>query len=270
MRNLIIFIKRNQFFLLFLILEGISLFFVVHSYSYQRSVSFNAVNDFTGNILKTSGNISDYFVLSKINQQLLKENSKLHNQLSEKFGINDTLSNKQDSNYIYIPAMVIRNTTNRHNNFILLNKGLKQGISKEMGVISDNGVAGIVIGVSENYSLVMSLLNSNAKISGRIKKNNQLVNVIWDENSPALGKVVDIPAHINLQPGDTVITSGNSFLFPAGMNIGTIVSYNKSENRGLNHAILKFSTDFNSLYFVYIIKNKMKKEEEKLLEENEK
>lgn len=271
MRNLLLFLIKHQFIVLFLILEIAAIFLLSYSFSYQRSLTFNAANDLTGNVLKTSTSISDYFLLSEENRQLLAENARLRDRMPHKpkTSVSDTSDFVADSLYDYIPAHVIRNTVNRHDNYILLNKGKTEGIEKEMGVLSPQGVAGIVIGVSRHYSIAMSLLNEHAKISARIKKDNQLVNVIWDQENARVGSVVDIPSHLDLEPGDTVITSGNSFIFPEGINLGTIVSYHKSENRSLNRAVLKFSTDFNSLHYVYLVKNLRKKEQEKLMEEAE-
>lgn len=270
MRNLLLFLLKHQFFVLFLILEIAAFVLLSHSFSYQRSLTLNAASDLTGNVLKTSTNISDYFLLSDVNKQLMKENARLRNKIRIMDSTPDSALYVADSIYEYMPARVIRNTVNHHENFIVLNKGSKQGVEKEMGVLSPTGVAGIVIGVSKNYSIAMSLLNEHAKISGRIKKDNQLVNVIWDQDRAASGTVVDIPSHLELDPGDTVVTSGNSFIFPAGLNLGTIVTYYKSENRGLNRAVLKFATDFNSLHYVYLVKNLKKKEQEQLLEEAQK
>ncbi|MBN2637527.1 MAG: rod shape-determining protein MreC [Bacteroidales bacterium] len=269
MRNLLLFLVKHQFVVLFLILEITAFILLSHSFSYQRSLTFNAANDLTGNLLKTSANVSDYFKLSEENQQLLAENATLRDMLPDRQPLVDSNQYSPDSIYSYIPARVIRNTVNHHDNFILLNKGKAEGVTKETGVLSPQGVAGIIIGVSEHYSIAMSLLNQHAKISARIKKDNQLVNVIWDEDNFRDGTVVDIPSHLNLESGDTVVTSGNSFIFPGGINLGTIVSYQKSENRSLNRAVLRFSTDFNSLHYVYLVKNLRKHEQEKLLEEAE-
>ena len=268
MRNLIIFLWKHQFFFLFLILEIVAFSMLVNSYSYQRSLSFNAANDVTGGILNVSNNISSYFFLKEENERLLAENALLRDSLRSFVAVSDTAEVKQDSMYVYIPATVVRNTVNHYDNFMVLNVGKKQGIKKEMGVISDKGVAGIVIGVSENYCIALSLMNENAKISGRILKNNQLVNVVWDPKNHYFGKVTDIPAHFNLNPGDTIVTSGNSFIFPAGLVIGTIVSYHRSENEGLSTAILKYGTPFGQLHYVYLIKNKMKNEQLQLIKED--
>lgn len=267
MRNLIIFLWKHQFFVLFIILEVMAFSMLVNTYSYQRTLSFNAANDVTGDILDASNNVSNYFFLKAENKKLLEENARLRDKLKSSYLYLDTTRIHKDSLYVYIPATVVRNTVNRFDNFMVLNVGKNQGISKEMGVVSDQGIAGIVIGVSNNYCIALSLLNENAKISARIKKNNQLVNVIWNPDNHTVGEVVDIPAHFNLNEGDTIVTSGNSFIFPAGLVVGTVLSYHRSENEGLSTATLKYSTPFGQLHYVYLLKNLKKKEQLQLIKE---
>jgi rod shape-determining protein MreC len=165
----------------------------------------------------------------------------------------------------YIPAKVVSNSISKSNNFIMVNKGSKHGIEKEMGVVSTLGVAGIVIGVSKNYSTIMSMLHKNMRISARIKKSGQLVSVTWDNNNYLYGTVIDIPSHIKLAAGDTIVTSGNSLIFQEGIVVGTIVSHNQDSNKNLSKAVLKYITDFGTLNHVYVIKNIMKVEQDSLL-----
>ena len=266
MQSLLAFLRKHHFVVLFLLLESLSFIMLVNSFSYQRSVSFNAANDLTGGVFDMFTNLTDYLSLRKQNDRLQLENAQLRNRLQPFLLKKDTLQAYGDSLYRYFPARVIRNTIHESNNFMVLNKGSLNGIVKEMGVISASGVAGIVIGVSHHYSLVMSLMNENAKISARIKKNDQLVNVVWDGKNPVFGKMVDIPAHIQLEPGDTVVTSGNSFIFPEGLMIGTVKKYEQSVKQGLNTAQIKYATDFNRLHHVYLIKNLRKQDELNLLE----
>lgn len=265
MRSLFAFLYKYQFFVLFVVLEVVSLLMLVNSYSYHKSLTFNAANDLSGGILSVSGSVENYFKLSSTNEQLQDENAILHNQLSSSFLITDTNYIYRDTLYRYLSAQVVTNSVNRQNNFILINKGSLHGVQKEMGVISSMGLAGIVTGVSEHYAFVMSMLHQNSRISGRIKKNDQLVNVVWDGKNYRQGEVIDIPSHIHLQKGDTIITSGNSLIFPQGIIIGTIIDHELKEFEALGKATMKFSTDFNSLQLVYIIENLMKEEQETLV-----
>lgn len=136
----------------------------------------------------------------------------------------------------------------------MINKGRRQGIEKEMGLISSSGVAGIVVEVSNNYSTAISLLHKNTRVSARLKKSGQMVNVIWDGNDYRKGLIEDIPTHIIPEPGDSVITSGYSFVFPENILIG-VVGEKIITGGTLNKAELIFSTDFNNLSYVYGAKN---------------
>ncbi len=267
MRNLVAFFLKHQFFSLFLILEVVAFSMLTYSFSYQRMLRFHVVSDVSGTLFKDYHAITQFFHLKEKNRQLLEENGRLYNMLLGSMLSPDTCApDRRDSAYLYVPATVVRNTVNRINNFIILDKGKNQGIEKEMGIMSDKGIAGIIIGVSGNYAIAMSLLNTHSHISARIKKNDQLVNVVWDEKHDRNGEVIDIPAHVQLHEGDTIVTSGNSFIFPAGLNIGVITHFEKSKNNSLNKAALKFSTDFNSLHYVYVINSLDKEEKIQLLE----
>ncbi len=269
MRTLILFFWKNRFFTLFLILEVVSLLLLVKSYSYQHSLAFNTVNDFTGSLYNLSSNITDYFTLKTQNRQLAEENERLKNLLPPAGAAAVDSVTGNDTAFHYLSAKVISNSVNKKNNYIMVDKGLSDGVEKEMAVVSANGLAGVVIGVSQHYALIMSMLHKNANISARIKKNNQLVRVIWGTDDYRFGIVEDIPSHLVLQQGDTVVTSGNSLIFPPGIVIGTVEKYFPDQQKSLTHATLRFSTDFNSLYWVYLVKNNNREEELQLMEEVE-
>jgi len=268
MRNLFAFFWKYHFFVLFVVLEIISLSFLFNSYSYHRSLKYNVVSDASGSLFSVSTSITNYFSLKDENEILIEENTSLRNQLKSSFYDPDSTADYKDSLYQYISAKVVSNSINKPNNFMLINKGHNQGLEKEMGVISSFGVAGIIVGTSGNYSAIMSLLHHNTRISGRIKNGGQLVNIEWPGIDYRLGKVVDIPSHVILRQGDSVITSGNSLIFPGGILIGTIVNQEINANAELSEATLKFATSFNTLKHVYVIKNKNRAEQMELLEES--
>jgi len=266
MRNLFVFLWKYHFFVLFLVLEAVSLFFLFNSYSYHRSLKYSVVNDISGNMFSAFSSISAYFSLKKDNEILAEENVRLRNLINLSFDSADSNYTYKDSIYQFISAKIVSTSVNKPNNFMLIDKGEQDGIEKEMGVISSNGIAGIVIGTSDNYSIVMSMLHQNTRISGRLKKGDQLVNLIWQGNDYKYSDVIDIPSHILLQKGDTVITSGNSLIFPEGILVGTIVEQEQNESEELSRARLKFFTDFNSLRYVYVVKNIKKEQQINLLE----
>lgn len=255
MRNLFHFLWRNQFFTLFILLELVSILLLSNSFSYQRSLRYHTLTDFSGSVFSSYNSVDQYFGLQKENLRLAQENARLRSQLSAHLFDPDTTTLKADSLFRFIPASVISNSVSRRNNLIIVNKGQKQGVQKEMGVVSPDGVAGIVIGVSNNYAVIMSLLHHNAHISGRVKKNDQLVNVKWDQPDYRFGTITDIPSHLQLEINDSIVTSGNSLIFPKDILIGVVEEHTKMTGEHLGSAVIRFSTDFNSLKQVYLIEN---------------
>ncbi len=236
--------------------------------NYQNASFLNSTNHITGSILESYNNVSDYFVLKQANQLLIEENIELRKQLEASFRIVDTNSFIQkDSLFGYIGAKVIRNTINRQKNYLFINKGSKHGVRTDMGVITSEGVVGTVVEVSENYSRIMSVLHNQNKINARIKKNRHLGNMEWNGSNYQIGTLTDIPNHVQLFTGDTIVTSGNSLLFPEGIAIGTVQNYQSSNKDKFSNASVKYSVDFNKVFYVYIIVNLMK-EELNSLEEN--
>jgi rod shape-determining protein MreC len=269
MRYLLYFLRKHYIYFLFLVLEVISLLLLFNNNAYQNSALTSVSNGFSGTVLNVSSNISEYFSLRRVNRILAEDNAKLHSTRSEAFYKADTNSFYQHDTlykleYKYIAARVISNSTNKRNNFIMLNKGHRQGIEKNMGVIMGDRIVGQVVSVSDHFCWVMSLLNKDSRISGKFKKNNQLVNIEWNGGSYHIGDVKEIPKHVVIHKGDTIITSGNSDIFPEGLLIGTIEDFTIAQEENFNYASIRFATDFNSLSFVEVLIDLMRQEKEDL------
>jgi len=269
MRNLLAFIIRYHFLLLFLLFESLALVLLVNSTYYQRSVLQSTGNTLTGRFYSSVSNISEYLKLRRTNELLAHENALLRQMKgisflktdTNTFWVKDTMYKQQ---YKYLVARVINNTVGKRNNYIMLNKGRRQGIDKDMAVITSNGVVGTVVNVSDNFAWVMSLLNKQTKISGRIIKNNQMGTVVWNGIDHNYGTLTDIPAHVKIAKGDTITTSGFSYIFPANIMLGTIEDFRVEQGEHFYIIPFKFSVDFNSLDYVYVVKNLMKMEQEQL------
>lgn len=260
MRAFFALLRKYSFFILFLVFETISLILIFNYNRYHSSVLINSTNDLTSSLVKTSKIISDYFTLKQQNQELARENAFLHNNMLSSFNITDTVFYYEDTVFRYTEAQVIDNSVKLFKNYIILNKGQKHGIETDMGVISPEGIAGIVIGVSENYSIVMSLLHNSCQISALIISYDQIANVSWNGENPDYGVLNDIPTHLQIKKGDTVVSSGFSSIFPKGLMIGVVEEYYNDPNNNLNSAKLKFSVDFDQLTNVYVIENLAKDE----------
>ncbi len=265
MRYLLTFLWKHYFFLLFVLLETVSLFIIVENNYYQRRVIVNSTNDFTGNILNAFADITEYISLKQANEILAEENTMFHSVSQEsfiktdtsEFFIDDKLYRQQ---YVYVAAKVISNSTNKRNNYLKLNMGKNHGIENDMGVLASNGIVGQVIEVSPNFCSVMSVLNKYSRISARIKKNNQIGTLIWDGKDYRNGTLTDIPSHAKMQKGDTIVTSGFSHIFPEGRLIGTVEDFEIKKGDNFFTVNVKFSKDYNKSYYVYIVKNLMKEE----------
>ena len=267
MYNLIRFIQKHHFVLLFLVLEVLCIVFMTMTQNFHRQRRINTTNDIVGRIYETGTSIGDYFRLGKINRELAEENAMLRRQLSV---VTDTTKSyleviNADTIYEFIPARVVNNTVNRPNNYILINKGSADGIEKDMGVISSNGIVGIVADVSPHYASVMSLLHSYTTISVRFKNNEHLANLRWETTNYRYGIIDDIPTHLRLQQGDTIVTSSYSYIFPENLMAGTVVELIPSPSGTLNKAKIRFSADFASLKNVYVIHHTNKAELESLI-----
>ena len=258
MYNLLRFIQKHHFVILFLILEVLCIVMLTMTQGYHRQKRINTLNTIVGRFYETGTNIGDYFRLGKINRDLAEENAFLRRQLAV---VTDTTQGVQrvvsaDTIYNFIPARVVNSTVNRPNNYIMINKGFADGIEKDMGVISTNGIVGIVTDVSENYASVMSLLHSNSLISVRFKNGDeQLATLRWETANYRYGTVDGIPTHLKPQQGDTIVTSSYSFIFPENIMVGTVMELIPSPTGTLNKARIKFSTDFASLRNVYVIQH---------------
>jgi rod shape-determining protein MreC len=178
------------------------------------------------------------------------------------FIVNDTVYRLQ---YEYIQAKIISNSINKRNNYLMINKGDNQGVRVGMAVISPDGVVGIVKVVSKNFSSVMSLLHSDSKISAKIKRNNfSTGSVSWNGKTPGISQMKEVPPHIDVQIGDTIITSGFSLDFPEGVFIGTVNEIRTRPGDNFHTLDIKLSTDFSIIDHVYVVRNLARGEQQEL------
>ncbi len=271
MRNLLAFLSRYRFFFLFLILEAISIIRVYQNDHYQHTRIFKSTNLFTGTIVQTYDNITSYLSLKKANEELAKENALLRNQLTKDTSYIRDLQGfpVPDSNISYISAKVISNSVNKRNNYFMVNKGTDDGVQKDMGVINYDGVVGIITNVSKHFSSGMSILHKSSRISARIRKNNHMVSISWPGINYRTGLIEDIPKHVDVEKGDTIVTSGNSDIFPEGIMLGVVGKIYEEDNQLFKTATIRFSVDYNNIYWVYIIDNHSKQEKLNLNELSE-
>lgn len=267
MYNLFQFFLRYHLLLFFLLLEAFCFYLIYHNKHYNEVVYLNVANNTSGKIYATYRNVNDYLYLNRYNDSLVKENAELRAKLAEsKYDtrvdtgrISDTVS-KSVQHYSYIAASVIQNTVNRPANIIYLNRGKLQGVEKQMGVINANGIVGQVISVTDNYCAAMSVLSKDFMVSAKFKKNDYFGNIHWDGINSTSATMEDIPKHVPVKVGDTVVTSGFSQLFPRNVMVGTVSKVKMNPDKNFLNITLKLSTNFGSLSYVYIVNNLRKQE----------
>jgi len=265
MKTLLSIILRFHVFLIFVLLEIISLSILISADIEKKNVFFSSANSISGFLNKNINDLTSYFWLKNENKQLVTENLRLRKELVQiKLSGKLTDTSFTDSSayhYQYYPARVIKNTISGTRNYITIDKGKRDGIENDFGVISPEGIVGTVVATSERYSLVVSILNTNWGTSGKFKKNNYYGTVQWEGNDYRYVNMYEIPNHLKISSGDTVVTSGYSSVFPEGIGIGTVSKINRNTSNNFYDLELQLLTDFKNLYHVYVVNNKNRREQ---------
>ena len=264
MRNLIQILLRYSNFLIFLILEVVAFILICTTNEYQRSAVWSGSNRVIASCNNIKTNITAYFRLHVENEVLAEENARLKTELM-------LLANQiecyqeTDSQYIYshleweyIPAKVISISTNKQHNYLTINKGLRDSIAVDMGVIGADGVVGIVSAVGEKYALVVPIIHTNISISSQLASNGQTGGTMWDGRDYRYVQLTEMSRHITIQQGDTVVTSGLTSVFPEGLTIGQVIETSLGQGDNYHHTKVKLSTDYKSIKYVQVLRNKNK------------
>ena len=277
MYSLLRFLIRHNYSFLFLFLQGLALTFYIQSHYYQRAHFINSANALTGNVYESVSNVEEYFLLKEENQRLLRENELLRGMnkfstlkmIDQHMIIDDTLYEQQ---YTYFPAKVINLSIYKKNNFITINKGRLNGVSEDMAVIGPEGVVGTTKEVSDHFSTVVPVINTNFRLDVIVKRNNQVGTVSWrnDESLDHLhAQIKDVPITADVMVGDTIVTSGYSRKYPKAILVGVVSSVEKRESESKLFIGLKLFTDFGELNGVHIVQNLLREEWKELEEESE-
>lgn len=268
MQTLLQLFIRNGSFVLFILLEVISFYLVVSFNDRQAGIFSNTTNIIGGNVMDKRNKITRYIHLSEKTDSLANENSRLYTELlnskmvrvpyRDTFFIThiDSLKGKITvPQYKFVAAEVINNTLTGRSNWLTINRGSRQGIKPNMGVLCTDGLVGIVRYVSEDFAIVMSLLHRQTKVSASLKRQGFFGSLVWEGGDLRVMNLHDIPKHVNLTIGDTIITSGYSSMFPKGIMVGSIIGYVQPPGSNFYDITVQLSHDMGNTHYVYLVEN---------------
>ena len=272
MRNLLRLIVRYYFFFLFLLLEVVSVAFLVQSNNFHRGQFISMTRSVEGFFYNTFGGIREYLVLRQTNEELQMENILLRNRLDALMREKNILPEvSKDSvprrQFTYIPASVINTSTNKQFNFLTIDRGRYHGIEPEMAVISPSGVVGVGYSVSGNYSSVIPVVNRNFRLSAKIERNGYFGSLSWPGGGYRNAVLHEIPFHVDLRQGDTIVTSGYSAIFPEGIVVGRVREFEVIEGNFYTIQV-DLAVDYKKVSRVEVIGNLLR-EEQQVLEQTE-
>ena len=265
MRNLIDFLKDHYHWFLFIFLEVVGLTLLFSHNNYQYAAWFSTANTVAGMIKEGEAKVTSFFKLAKNNEELSRRNIYLEHEVQclrdellregrDSMSVDNIIKAEE---YNLIEAKVVDISVNKKDNLITINKGEADGVHRDMGVISGNGVVGIVYATTAHYSIVIPVLSSKSSISCVIEKRGYIGYLHWEGGLSNMAYVDDVPRHAHFKLYERVVTSGFSAVFPAGIPVGKIMHVLNSKD-GVSYRLqVQLYTDFSNLRDVYVVDNSL-------------
>ncbi len=255
--------------ILFLVLAALSILLVVENGVVQRYRILGAVRNMQAWCWTRTSNIAHYFNYRTENERLSAENRQLHERLSRYEAAArqlDSVSVRIEPDFSYIGANVVKNTVDQQHNHLVIDRGREDGVEPGMGVVAPQGVVGIVGAVSSHYAYVFSILGAGQSVSAKLSRSGAFGPMTWPGIEPDRMLLSEIPVHIQDAPGDTVLTSGYSTIYPPDIPLGLVIEAKVSKGSSQELSVQLFE-EFRTLHHVYIVKNNHKAEIEALYEQ---
>ena len=270
MSELLKFLVRFSSWFLFVVYLIAGFVLLFSGNPFQHHVYLTSANRISSGLYSTANSVSSYFFLKEINEDLQRRNSDLELEI---YRLNDVIRHYREqayadtmsvdsalSRYHFVIAHVINNSINRAHNYITIDKGSLDGIMPEMGVMDQNGIVGIVNVVSDHTARLISVLNPYLRLSCKVKGHAQVGSLVWDGKDPSEAMLEELPKHSEFTPGDMIVTSGYSSVFPEGVPVGTVMSSTRDIEDNFYTLRVKLFTDFSTLSTVRVIRDNMREE----------
>lgn len=243
----------------FIILEIASVLMLSRNNQIQRLWIARISHGFMARTWGASQSVSNYFSLKRQNDELALENDRLQKlvrgyELAAREADPASKPVLADNGFNYIPATIIKSSTNTQHNYLIIDKGSEDGVTRNSGIITDKGVIGIVDAVSSHYSYAISFLNTELFISARLGNSGAVGPLAWDGTGSDRAILKEIPLQFKFAPGDTVYTSGYSTIFPPDIPIG-VAGESKIINGATNEIKVDLFQNHQALKYVTIVSN---------------
>ena len=263
MRSIYYLISRFYVLILFVLLEFFALSLIFKSHKYQEVKFLNTSNSVVGTLLSYVNGFNTFIHLGTNNKALVEENALLKKQLKfqNQYPSDSGLPKNSDLyTFDYVVAKIENNSINKNINYITINKGSKDGLQKGLGVISSNGVVGFITNVSENFSLVMSVISIKSLVGVRHKNSNALGNLRWNGNDPYTLQIDGFSKTLPVKKNDTIVTAGFSSIFPPDLIVAIVKDVKPDEGSSFYDINVHLTNNISSLSYVYVVKNNKKNE----------
>lgn len=271
MLQLVDFVVRNRFFLVFILLEVLSAWLIVRNNTYWGATYFNSSNYYIAKTLAFSNSAREFTKLNDVNADLAAENARLHalvTNLTQQKPYDAPAGYVPDSaftaRFTYTVAKVVDNEVNKQNNMLTIDKGTVDGIKPGMGVISATGVVGKVRFCSANYSVITSILHSQFMVSTKLVRSKEIGYAKWPGKDPNVIDLIDVSKYTKIFKGDSAVTSDQNAVFPPNIMVGRVETVTPNPNQTFYNIVLRLATDFRNLSYVYVVQNQQLGEQEAL------
>lgn len=252
MRSLLDFIVRHSYVFLFVLLETLSLFLLFGFNDRQKEAFVTSANYMSGTIYEWRSGIELYFGLRSDNARLVQENARLRSLVYELTDSLNVHAASALSSQGVVAARVIDNSFRKDDNYMTIDKGRRDGVAQGMGVYNPDGVVGVVMVTGRRYSVVMPVLNSKTSISCKVLGSDGFGFLEWQGGDPYEAQIRDMPYHSAVSPGDTIVTTGFSSVFPVDIPVGTVTRVERAGNGYTLRVFVRLAVDLSGLGWVYV------------------
>ncbi|CUO32456.1 rod shape-determining protein MreC [Clostridium disporicum] len=215
----------------------------------------------------------DFFInfsnVKKENEELTAKNAELENKLIEYERMKDENTrlremfdySQTNANYDYLGCNIIGYSGGNISNGYIIDKGTKDGVEKDMVVITPAGLVGKVTKASSSFAIVQTILNENIAVAAMVESTDETTGIlqgITDSKNKNLTELSNIPIESAIKEGDKILTSGLGEMYPKEIRIGEVISVEVDNVGIMKRAVVKPYVNFNKLEELFVVVPKEK------------